>query len=320
MTSFNIIFLNIFLAFRKRFLLMIAGMMMIMLPCFSICEKADGSAMPTVVDRFTDPDAWPDFSFPDHSGRLEVIFPNTVNADCTILRAGDRVWMVDCGTAYYADRVVEAMRLFGIDHIDCVINSHPHPDHLEALDIISDAVPVGELMICFPEDYNEYMVEAVSVCRRENIRVTSYQDGSAWEDGGVRFSARRLDDKDLDDNNKSAVIRVQYGARSLLITADIGRRTQYRMAQASDPSFLKSDILRYPHHGKEPMNDLMYDLIQPAFVVVSNAKSKFYKGCYYLDCKHVPTAYTNVSYIYLETDGKTWLAEKRESYEPQNRL
>ena len=84
---------------------------------------------------------------------LHVWFPNIANEDEAIICYDDEVWLIDCGDGRGASRGVKLMRKLGITEIDKLFNTHPHHDHLNGLQIMDEAVPVSELLICYPEGY-----------------------------------------------------------------------------------------------------------------------------------------------------------------------
>lgn len=275
-------------------------------------EETLEDGLPAVIDRFHDPDAAPAFAFAEDAELLEVLFPNIRDADCTVLRVNGQVWMVDCADGVMTERVLETLRHFGIDHIDCLINTHPHHDHLNGLSMLAEAMPVGKLMICFSPTFNEHMIAAAQVCEAHGIPVESYGHGDVLTCGNMRMEVWRDVEDTWSVNDRSAVLRVTFGERSFLILADADKKEQKRLYEAAAPDFLRSEILRYPHHGKAAMNENLYQAVRPLFVVVTNYNhmNDRENASYWLGCKHVPTAYTVSPYVRLLTDGSHWLTEQ----------
>ena len=93
------------------------------------CALADA---PAVVDRTKNAGECEVFSFAQDAALLEVYFPHIMNCDAALLRCGGKTMLIDCASAKYAPRVVQMLEHLGIAEIDCVVNTHPHYDHLEA--------------------------------------------------------------------------------------------------------------------------------------------------------------------------------------------
>lgn len=278
-------------------------------------DLADQASPPKVIDRISFPDAWPDFSFSGEDDLLEIWLPPIRDQDAAVFRYQDQVWMLDCGDERAREEIVPMLKYLGITRIDRLINTHPHHDHLNGLYSIDEAVPVEELLICFPEDATVHMTAAMEYCRGNGIRVTSFEDESLFSmgDGLVTFLAWMKTDESEDLNNRSAQFMVSYGACDYFTMADMEQRGQRQLVEAVPAELLKADILRYPHHGKQAMNEELFRAISPSLVIITNAARivEIRDSSRFLDYKHIPVAYTHYpnTLIHLVTDGMRWLCE-----------
>ena len=269
---------------------------------------------PEFIDRWNDPDAYPDFSFDSDAELLEIWFPRIRDRDAAIFLYQGQCWMIDCSDDQAEKRLVPVLQALGIKKIDRLFNTHPHHDHLNGIYYVDEVSPVKELMICFPEDINSHMINAMEYAWNRGIIVTSFGDDQVFPmgDGMVRFLCWMKSGEDESINDRSAQIMVSYGDRNMLFMADIENRGQKQLLEAVDPEALKADILRYPHHGKQAMIRELYDAIDPKLVVVTSTynSSVAKESTQFLSYLHVPRAYTTMAYLHLVTDGKTWLCEK----------
>ncbi|HJJ60450.1 MAG TPA: MBL fold metallo-hydrolase [Methanocorpusculum sp.] len=265
---------------------------------------------PAVIDRFTDPKAYPEFSFEEDAEILHLWLANTRDSDSILLQYGDENWMIDCCDERWAPRVMTMLEFLQVKRIDKLINSHPHHDHLAGLHRIDDVAEFAELAIGFPEDINEHMIKAMTSCGLRDIRVTHFEDGSRLILGDDVFLDIWMKcDETYEMNDRSAVIRLLYGDRTALFTGDIETAGQKKLLESVDRELLKADILKYPHHGKQRTLEDFYTAVNPSFVLVTN-NAITGDAPYYLGCKHVPVAYSISAYVHLMTDGKHWVAER----------
>lgn len=264
---------------------------------------------PAVIDRFNNPKAYPEFEFSGEAEILHIWLANTRDSDSILLQYGDENWMIDCADERWAPRVVTMLEKLNVTHIDRLINSHPHHDHLAGLHRIDDNVKIAELSIGFPEDENEHMVKAMTSCSLRDIRVSHFSDGSVFELGKVKIEVWMKCDDTYSMNDRSAVMRLQYGDRTMLFTGDLEYAGQRKLLETCEPELLRTDILKYPHHGKQKLLDEFYDAVNPSFVLVTN-NALTGEAPYYLGCKHVPLAYSISAYVHLMTDGKHWVTER----------
>lgn len=264
---------------------------------------------PAVIDRYNNPKAYPEFSFPEDKQLLEIWPVNVWLADAFFLCYGDQCWMIDCADSSCVDRVTTLMKKLDITRIDRIINSHPHHDHLNGLAAVAGMAEVGELAVGFPEDCTEHMIQAMETCREKNITVTHFEDGTRLMMGDVSLDIMMKCDESYKMNDRSAVIRVQYGERTALFTGDIENDGQQKLAETVDHALLKADVLKYPHHGRVKMDESFYKAVNPSLVLVTN-NTESGDAPSYLRNKRVPSAFCVNPYVHLATDGVHWLVER----------
>ena len=268
---------------------------------------------PPVINAASNPDLLDSVRFLLDAEYLHIWFPNIANADEAILIYGDEVWLIDCGDEEAAIRGIDLMKQLGITQIDKLINSHPHDDHLSGLKYTAKAIPVRELLICFPQEVNKTMKYAMKYAGQLSITVESYSDGDilTMGDGKVSFHFMLPDDPLLDMNNLSAQTLVQYGNRRILFTADIKTEGEAVLLKQHAAEELHADILKYPHHGKDILLSSFLEAVAPSLAVVTNVPVKW-DGIKHLRNHNIPVLFTNPDgsyYCHLYTDGNVWIAE-----------
>ena len=263
-----------------------------------------------VIDRITDPTAEPDFSFAPDAELLEIIFPQILNSDAALLRCGGHAILMDCSSAHQSGRVLSLLRELNVTHLDAVINSHPHYDHLQGLEAIASQVQVDELLVSFPLHYNKHMIQAEEVCRKLGIPIRTYGDMDTYTLGGTTLTAWCKGDDDWNANELSAIWKVQLGKATALFTGDAMLKTQLRLLETVPAKELDIDILKYPHHGLNKLNEDFYNATTPKFAVITNNGTKPQEAKYFLKLKRVPMAFTVPGYVSLTTDGETWLIQR----------
>lgn len=289
----------------KRFLAILLAMMMLNVPVFAEEESAQP---PVLVDRINSPKVHADFAFAEDAELLEVIFPQILNCDAIFLRCGGETMLVDCATVGQAQRIINMCRQLNITHIDRVINTHPHEDHIGGLQNLLKEVTVDEFWICFSERYNEHMVAAVDAARRANVAVRTYQDGDVLTLGGATIEVWKLDGTSAQLNDCSAQFFITYGERTFLMAADLEVDGQEKYVQLKGDK-LDADVLKYPHHGLDKLRNDYMAAVSPLFMVVTNnhRKTAGYKA---IRSSKIPCAYTVPGFVCLFTDGQTWLAHR----------
>ncbi len=268
---------------------------------------------PAVLSLIHDSSCMDGFRFPLDAQFLHVWFPIIANADEAVITYGDEVWLIDCGDKAMGLRGAYMLEELGITKIDKLFNSHPHHDHLDGLQATHEAAPVKELLVCFPEDATEAMVNAMAYAESENITVSHYGDGDIFTMGDGKVSLRFFcpQDESLDMNNRSALTLLEYSSRRILFTGDMERFGQASVLTYVKPEELRADIIKYPHHGKTGLLDEFWQAVNPSLAIITNVNVRW-AGVDYLVWKRIPYVFTCAAdaYIHLYTDGATWVAER----------
>ena len=279
---------------------------------FAAGEEGAEAALPVIIDRSVQADAWPEFSFAEDAKLLEIWMPDIRDADAAILGYDGHIWMIDCGDVRAAKRLVLLMKQLEIRKVEKLFNSHPHHDHINGLEMTADTADIDELLICFPKDATEHMKQALTIAGERGIRVTSYGDGDdfAMGDGAVTLHIWQKKQDGLTMNDLSAQTMVRYGERSILFMADVEKPGQRLLLEEAGAEPLKADILKYPHHGKWPLEDAFLEAVSPKLAVITNYR-QFGESYRYLVSKGVPIVYTNRDkiFLHLATDGNHWFCE-----------
>ena len=271
--------------------------------------------MPDIIDQINEPEKWADFQFdPEGTKLLEIWIADIRDADAILLLYDRQAWMIDCGEEKMGERTAAMLRQLGVTHISKVFNSHPHHDHLLGLPAIRAAAKVDELLICFPEDSTEHIIKMMPYCAEQDITVSRFEHGDEYRmgDGAVRLTFwQNRDDLQLSMNNRSAATMITYGERSILMLADIEYAGQRALMDLVGTDALKTDLVKYPHHGKLPMVSAFYDAMSPAAAVITNYLGAVHECASFLGIKHCPIIFTNKNglYTHLVTDGRHWVCE-----------
>ncbi len=275
-----------------------------LLPVLVLAEGA-----PAVVDLVNHPEA--EWAFEEGADILEIFFPPVRGADCCILRFDGKTLMVDAATPGQHDRVAAALAWAGINHIDTGFNTHPHDDHIGGFDILYQAAAMDELIITFPADFNNNMKRTMRAMEEQNIPVRTADDGDLIPFGDVRLEVIRRDIGWFSENDCSAMIRLDYGERSLLLTADVDRDGQNNLLETA-PEKLDVDIFKYPHHGVRPAGWNFIKHMSPELTVITNNRFNQNVKEVRKDAQKrgITPICTSEGMVRLRTDGHIWVVDQ----------
>ena len=268
----------------------------------------------TIVDHVNHPEDYPGFYFPQDAKVLHIWIPNIRDADEAVLVFEGQVYMIDCGDEKMGARGAAMLKQLGISYINLLFNTHPHHDHINGLAVTDDAATIGSIRVCMAPELTESGNRMIATAAERGIPVSEFRDGDVYAMGKnaeVTLTFWHNTDENLDVNNRSAQTLVRYGNRTILFTADMERSGQLNLLSRIDPSVLRCDILKYPHHAKSALAEEFYEACGAKLAVVTSKQGREDEGQKYMTMKHLPAVFTSTAdqYTHLATDGNTWLCE-----------
>ena len=217
------------------------------------------------------------FLLPD--GDLHVTFADVGQGDMAVVTTpGGRTIVVDGGPSpIVAARAVADELPFWRRHVDLVVLTHPHGDHVSGLTEVLgryEVVRILEHPVTYESGAYEAWRSAVDV---EDAVVTHARAGQTIvTDDGVLIQVLGPSDSliggpDPDVDNASVVLRIVYGEVSFLLAADLfapGER-----ALVAGAATLDSDVLKVAHHGSRGSStEGLLAAVRPTAAVVSSGQ------------------------------------------------
>jgi competence protein ComEC len=165
-----------------------------------------------------------------------------------ITASSGEVVMIDSGPD--ESLILQKLRTLNISHIDLLIASHPHTDHITGMDTIIDTYqPRAFVDIGIPHTTKAYekLIRAIQKNSLNYYQATERKISLGLLIFHILPPANPyLEISEL--NNNSAVIRLDYGKVSFLFPGDIESERESQLLNQSRDQ-LNVDILKVPHHG-----------------------------------------------------------------------
>jgi competence protein ComEC len=210
-------------------------------------------------------------------GVLVVRFLDVGQGDAALIEWPDgRAWLVDAGPP--GKDVLLALRRWGVRHLDAVVLTHPHPDHMGGLVPLLRELPVDTIRLPrLPLPGEAPYLDLLASTRARRI-LGAWSVATDGHLGGATFTSLhppRAFDEDGNANDISLVLRVDYGARRFLFTGDIEAAAEASLlASGAD---LRADVIKVPHHGSRTSSSTAFlAAVSPSVAVMGVGRENRY--------------------------------------------
>ena len=273
-----------------------------------------------IVNRVSDPDAVCEFA--EGAELLEIYFPKISGVDAAYVRYGEYSMLIDCagcgnpsrGIAPQWPNFLALLKDLGVTEVTYAVSTHPDGDHIGGFNHVLKEIACGEFILGFPEDFDggdPVRFQVYDDLHAMGIPFRQVHSGDTLEFGGVSVTVyQRTDDALIRVNNQSLTLLFQLGERRIYFAADIMGLTQRLFYNDRDSLDLHADILKYPHHGYEPMYEGFLKLVQPKLCVITGGQGEAVDGTKQLRERKIKYVFAEKGTVHLATDGHVWLVER----------
>ena len=212
-------------------------------------------------------------------GEMEVHFLDVGNADCILVRQGDKNLLIDAAERDNGEEIVRYLEQQGVQQLDLVIATHPHADHIGGMAEVLNHFSVGRFVMSFMTDeatpttlvYTR-MLEALDT---HSIPVDEAVPGTIYELGTARIQILAPFEAVDEANDVSVVCRLTFGERAFVFTGDAGTGVEKQMLDSSYT--LRADVLKLSHHGSNTGNSerFLYE-VMPQYAVITCGEGNSY--------------------------------------------
>lgn len=211
--------------------------------------------------------SWGEAQLPE--GGLRAYFLDVGQADATILTCDGAAMVIDGGNVADAGLMYTMLRdELQVKHIDCMIATHPHEDHVGGLSGAIRACTVGSFYAPVLESDNRPFEITLEQARERGAKVAVPKPGERFALGGAQVEILGPRKASEDVNNMSIVCRVTYGETSFLFGGDAEREEEEDLVKSG--ARLSADVLQVNHHGSNSSScEAFLKKVRPKWAVIS---------------------------------------------------
>lgn len=205
-------------------------------------------------------------------GNAYVHFIDVGQGDCQLIISDDgSTMLIDGGEVEYGAVVVSYLNSIGIGHLDYIIGSHPHSDHIGGLiDVIASDITVDAVIM--PQVADEYTPTTRTY---EDLLLAIVDEGCslyiAKTDeiplGSGTVYNYMTDYSDDNMNNYSVATKFVFGNRSFLFTGDAETEIERELIRLGYD--VDADVYKVAHHGSSTSSNREFlNAISPDYCVI----------------------------------------------------
>jgi len=210
---------------------------------------------------------------------------------------GKQVILIDTGFDQYTrSNLIPYLQRRGVDHIDDLVITHAHRNHYGGVESLLRHLQgkikriyfnVPPQRPCAKEDWPmgcdyQHVLRTRKAIETSGAKLLSLSTGQViYDANGITLKVLYVHDGESDPigrtdiNDTSALLRLVYGATSVLFSADVNRKVgAYLVEKRSVP---QSTFVTAPHHGVDSSApDSFLEMAAPTVLMVSNSAKHWF--------------------------------------------
>lgn len=202
------------------------------------------------------------------SGQMKVHFINVGQGDSILVQFHNgQTMLIDAGPD---DSVVSYLNRQGIKKINYLVATHPHADHIGGMAAVIRTFDIEKVYMPRVSHTSKTYENVLLAIKSKGLRISSAKAGvTILDQNGLKANFIAPCSSSYDNlNNYSAVIKIQYGNTSFLLTGDAEAESEQQMLVSG--TNLKADVLKVGHHGSNSSTTSSFiKAVSPKYAVIS---------------------------------------------------
>jgi len=205
-------------------------------------------------------------------GTVEYHFIDVGQGDATLIRTPDGDILIDAGENSAEEDLKNYLDLCGVDVLYYAIFTHPDSDHIGGADMILAEYEVLNVIKPELEKTTQVYKRMMDAITAEACTVYNAIPGETYSLGEFDMFVFGPDpnNKNLDSNNSSIVIKATWGSTTAMLTGDAEEPAEESILKTYSAADLGSMLLKMGHHGsKTSSTDAWLAAVSPEIAVIS---------------------------------------------------
>ena len=203
--------------------------------------------------------------------------------DSILMQCGECNVLIDCGENGMGDTVLEYLHRAGVSHLDWIVGTHPHSDHIGGMDTVikSNDITIDHVMM--PQTSKSMTpttmtyTEVLTAIKKKKLKITRPVPGTEYDLDGVTMMvlSPQKNANYTDLNDYSIVLKFTYRDVSVLTGGDASKNIESQLISLDYD--LSADIYKVSHHGGRDGNSRAFlNEVNPKYAAISVGEDNKY--------------------------------------------
>ena len=199
---------------------------------------------------------------------LTVYFIDVGQADSALVVCDGSTMLIDGGNAADSNLIYSFLNQHDIQHLDYIVASHAHEDHVGGLAGALNYATVGTAFCPVTEYDTRAFASFVRYLDKQGVGITIPSAGDSFALGAATVEILSPGKNDENPNNMSIVLKISHNKVSFLFTGDAEREAEQNILdQGYDVS---ATVLKVGHHGSDTSTTYPFlREVMPQYAVIS---------------------------------------------------
>lgn len=197
-----------------------------------------------------------------------ITFIDVGQADSALVACDGHYMLIDGGNVADSDLIYTVLQKNGVSHLDYVVATHAHEDHVGGLSAALELCTVDTVYCSVTEYSSKAFTNFADKANKSGAPITVPKAGDSFTLGSATATVLAPLKTYDDTNNTSIVLKICYGETSFLFTGDAERDSEADMYESG--ADLSATLLKVGHHGSNTSSTYLFlREVMPQYAIIS---------------------------------------------------
>ena len=198
---------------------------------------------------------------------ISVRFLDVGQADAALIESNGHYMLIDGGNKDDSDRIYSVLKKEDIRHLDLVVGTHAHEDHIGGLACALNYATADTILCPVTEYDSEAFRDFKKYAERNGSGITVPEVGEEYSLGDANVKILGVNGG-TDTNDTSIILKITCGEISFLFTGDAEREAEQTVLDTA--ADISADVLKVGHHGSGSSTTYPFlREVMPQYAVIS---------------------------------------------------